>query len=44
VLPGTPRFRLLTRGAERPDDEELAVNPRSASARLRAVERLREAA
>ena len=44
VLAGTPRFRLLTRGAERPDDEELAINPRSASARLRAVERLREAA
>jgi len=43
VLAGTPRFRLLTRGAERPDDEELAVNPRSASARLRAAERLREA-
>ena len=44
VLAGTPRFRLLTRGAERPDDEELAANPRSASARLRAAERLREAA
>jgi len=44
VLAGTPKFRLLTRGAERPDDEELAVNPRSASARLRAVERLREVA
>jgi len=42
VLAGTPRYRLLTRGAERPDDEELAVNPRSASARLRAAERLRE--
>jgi 16S rRNA (cytosine1402-N4)-methyltransferase len=39
-----PAFRLLTRGAERPDDEELAVNPRSASARLRAAERIREAA
>ncbi|HVT67611.1 MAG TPA: 16S rRNA (cytosine(1402)-N(4))-methyltransferase RsmH [Trebonia sp.] len=42
--PDAPRFRLLTRGAERPDPEELAANPRSASARLRAVERLREAA
>jgi len=39
-----PAFRLLTRGAERPDDEELAINPRSASARLRAAERIREAA
>ena len=39
-----PAFRLLTRGAERPDDEELAVNPRAASARLRAAERIREAA
>jgi 16S rRNA (cytosine1402-N4)-methyltransferase len=44
VLPGSPEFRLLTRGAERPDEEELAANPRSASARLRGVERIRQAA
>jgi 16S rRNA (cytosine1402-N4)-methyltransferase len=44
VLPGSPEFRLLTRGAERPGDEELTANPRSASARLRAVERIRQAA
>ncbi|WP_182879073.1 16S rRNA (cytosine(1402)-N(4))-methyltransferase RsmH [Microbispora sp. H10949] len=37
-----PRFRLLTRGAELPDDEEVARNPRAASARLRAAERIRE--
>jgi 16S rRNA (cytosine1402-N4)-methyltransferase len=40
----TVQFRLLTRGAERPDSEEVAVNPRAASARLRAAERVREAA
>jgi 16S rRNA (cytosine1402-N4)-methyltransferase len=39
-----PAFRLLTRGAQRPTDDELARNPRAASARLRAAERIREAA
>jgi 16S rRNA (cytosine1402-N4)-methyltransferase len=44
-LPGSrPQFRLLTRGAERPDDQELTANPRAASARLRAAERIRPAA
>jgi 16S rRNA (cytosine1402-N4)-methyltransferase len=36
-----PRFRLLVRGAERPSAAELAANPRAASARLRAAERVR---
>jgi 16S rRNA (cytosine1402-N4)-methyltransferase len=40
----TAQFRLLTRGAERPDSEEVTGNPRAASARLRAAERIREAA
>jgi 16S rRNA (cytosine1402-N4)-methyltransferase len=39
-----PRLRLLTRGAETPTPEEVAANPRAASARLRAAERIREAA
>jgi 16S rRNA (cytosine1402-N4)-methyltransferase len=36
-----PRFRLLTRGAEQPSDEENTTNPRAGSARLRAAERIR---
>jgi 16S rRNA (cytosine1402-N4)-methyltransferase len=39
-----PQFRLLTRGAERPGSEEVSSNPRAASARLRAAERIRQAA
>ncbi len=45
VLPEhEPVLRLLTRGAEEPTAEEVAANPRAASARLRAAERLRDAA
>jgi 16S rRNA (cytosine1402-N4)-methyltransferase len=39
-----PQFRLLTRGAERPPAAEVVANPRAASARLRAAERVRAAA
>ncbi|MEP6814183.1 MAG: 16S rRNA (cytosine(1402)-N(4))-methyltransferase, partial [Marmoricola sp.] len=34
-------LRLLTRGAEQASDSETAQNPRAASVRLRAVERVR---
>lgn len=34
-------LRLLTRGAEEPSTEEISANPRAASARLRAAERVR---
>ncbi|MBV2362488.1 16S rRNA (cytosine(1402)-N(4))-methyltransferase RsmH [Streptomonospora nanhaiensis] len=37
----SPEFRLLTRGAEPPSDDETQRNPRAASARLRAAERIR---
>jgi 16S rRNA (cytosine1402-N4)-methyltransferase len=36
-----PYLRLLTRGAEEPAPDEVATNPRAASARLRAAERTR---
>ena len=40
-LPGhEPRFRSLTRGAERADAAEIERNPRSAAVRLRALQRL----
>ncbi len=37
-----PQLRLLTRGAERPDADEVARNRRAASARLRAAVRIAE--
>lgn len=46
IVPEAARaeLRLLTRGAERPSPQEEHDNPRAASARLRAAERIREAA
>ncbi|GAA3812470.1 16S rRNA (cytosine(1402)-N(4))-methyltransferase RsmH [Nocardioides panacisoli] len=36
-----PALRLVTRGAEQAPPEEIATNPRAASVRLRAIERVR---
>jgi len=38
-----PQIRLLSRGSEPATDAEIAANPRAASVRLRAAERIREA-
>jgi 16S rRNA (cytosine1402-N4)-methyltransferase len=44
-LPGHgPELRLLTRGAEQASEVEIRDNPRAASVRLRAAERIREVA
>ncbi|GEL17200.1 16S rRNA (cytosine(1402)-N(4))-methyltransferase RsmH [Pseudonocardia asaccharolytica] len=44
-LPGHgPQLRLLTRGAEVAPEDEITDNPRAASVRLRAAERIREVA
>ena len=37
-----PALRLITRGAEQADADEVAANPRAASVRLRAIERVKE--
>ncbi len=45
VPPGTePLLRLVTRGAEEPTEDEVSQNPRAASAKFRAAERVRDGA
>ena len=45
VPPGhEPELRLLTRSAERATEAEISANPRAASVRVRAAERIREVA
>ncbi|MCA0330723.1 MAG: 16S rRNA (cytosine(1402)-N(4))-methyltransferase RsmH [Actinobacteria bacterium] len=39
-----PELRLVTRGSEKASEQEIAENPRAASVRLRAAERMRAAA
>jgi len=40
--PNQAKFRLITRGAVKPGAPEMAANPRSQSARLRVIERIKE--
>jgi 16S rRNA (cytosine1402-N4)-methyltransferase len=40
VCGADPQFRLVTRGARRPTEEEVARNRRAEAARLRVIERL----
>jgi 16S rRNA (cytosine1402-N4)-methyltransferase len=44
VCGADPQFRLVTRGARRPSEEEVARNRRAEAARLRVIERLPAAA
>jgi 16S rRNA (cytosine1402-N4)-methyltransferase len=37
-----PALRLVTRGAEKADQDEISENPRAASVRLRAIERIKD--
>jgi 16S rRNA (cytosine1402-N4)-methyltransferase len=39
-----PIIKLLVRGAEKASEQEISINPRSASVRLRAAEKIRKAA
>lgn len=38
-----PTYRAVTRGAEGPEEQEIAANPRAASAKCRSVEKIRTA-
>ena len=36
-----PVVKMLTRGTEKPTEQEIAENPRAASAKVRAIEKIR---